>query len=224
MIPCDPEALVAQAVAATHREANLLMNARVRATPSECIRAILDEMEGRSTWWRPYVLMRHRPATPHEGPGCVVDVLANPSGHTERLMGTTRWGWRLDAMEPGERLRWSLIDGHYRGWMDWSFAKIDNGATRVSVSGWLTPRGWNRVRALAWDEVFEVTRLLRRGFDSIGRYVATLAPPESPFDDDPYQGDPDADDPFLFPPDDEPVGGDEDEDYEYLVDSGRGQS
>ena len=198
------------------QETNLLMTARVRATPEECTRAILDEMEGRSRWWRPYLLLRHRPATPHEAPGCVVDVLANSAGHTERLIGTTRWGWRLDVLEPGRRLRWSLIDGDYRGWMEWTLEAADNGATHIGVSGWLTPRGWNRMRALAYDEIFEVTRLLRRGFDAMSRYIDTLAPPESPFDDDPYEEDPTTEDPFDYPPDEEPVIVDDD-DYEYLV-------
>ena len=200
---------------------NLLMTARARGTPEECTRAIVDEMAGRSMWWRPYLLLRHRPATAHEAPGCVVDVLANAAGHTERLIGTTRWGWRLDVLEPGKRLRWSLIDGDYRGWMEWELEAADNGATHIAVSGWLTPRGWNRVRALAWDEVFEFTRLLRRGFDSMSRYIATLAPPESPFEDDPYEGDPPVQDPFDFPPDEDPVN--DDEEYEYLVDSERGR-
>ena len=198
------------------QETNLLMTARVRANPEECTRAILDEMEGRSRWWRPYLLLRHRPATPHEAPGCVVDVLASSAGHTERLIGTTRWGWRLDVLEPGRRLRWSLVDGDYRGWMEWTLDAADNGATHVGVSGWLTPRGWNRVRALAYDEIFEVTRLLRRGFDAMSRYIDTLAPPESPFDDDPYEEDPATEDPFDYPPDEEPVIVDDD-DYEYLI-------
>lgn len=202
----------------TAPDVNLLMTARVRATPEECTGAILDEMEGRSRWWRPYLLLRHRPATPHEAPGCVVDVLANAAGHTERLIGTTRWGWRLDVLEPGKRMRWSLIDGDYRGWMEWTLESANHGATLVAVSGWLTPRGWNRVRALAWDEIFEVTRLLRRGFDNMGRYIATLAPPESPFDDDPP-----VEDPFDYPPDDDPVSG-EDEEYDYLVDAEWGRS
>ena len=214
-------ATLAQGQPARTEDVNLLMTARVRATPGECTRAILDEMEGRSRWWRPYLLLRHRPATPHEAPGCVVDVLANAAGHTERLIGTTRWGWRLDLLEPGRRLRWSLIDGDYRGWMEWKLEPADNGATHIAVSGWLTPRGWNRVRALAWDEVFEFTRLLRRGFDNMSRYIATLAPPESPFEDDPYEEDPPVQDPFDFPPDDDPVN--DDEEYEYLVDSERGR-
>lgn len=197
-------------------DANLLMTASVRATPLQCTRALLDEMEGRSRWWRPYLLLRHRPATPHEAPGCVVDVLANASGHTERLVGTTRWGWRLDTLDPGRTMRWSLVDGDYRGWMEWAFTAADNGTTHIHVSGWLTPRGWNRVRALAYDEIFEVTRLLRRGFDAMSRYVDTLAPPESPFDDDPYE-DPAPEDPFDYPPDDEPITGDDDADA-YLVD------
>lgn len=213
------QALVAEEVPA---DVNLLMTARVRATPLECTRAVLDEMEGRSAWWRPYLLLRHRPATPHEAAGCVVDVLANASGHTERLVGTTSWGWRLDALEPGRRMRWSLVDGDYRGWMEWTFSEADNGASHVGVRGWLTPRGWNRVRALAYDEIFEFTRLLRRGFDSMSRYIATLAPPESPFDDDPFEEDPTVEDPFDYPPDEDPVIGD-DEEREYLrdVDGGK---
>ena len=212
---------VTLAATAKAPEANLLMTARVRATPSQCTQAILDEMEGRSRWWRPYLLLRHRPATPHEVPGCVVDVLANASGHTERLVGTTRWGWRLDALEHGQRMRWSLVDGDYRGWMEWRFTEADNGATHIGVSGWLTPRGWNRVRALAYDEIFEVTRLLRRGFDAMSRYVDTLAPPESPFDDDPYE-DPPSEDPFDYPPDEEPVTSDDDE-GEYLANTDGGR-
>lgn len=208
------------------QEANLLMTARVKATPVECTRAILDEIEGRSRWWRPHLLLRHRPATPHEAPGCIVDVIANARGHTERLMGTTRWGWRLDELDPGVRLRWTLIDGDYRGWMEWHLDEVDHGTTHVSVRGWLIPMGWNRVRAMAWDEILEVTRILRRGFDSMSRYVATLAPPESPFDDDPFEGDPFEEpmieDPFDSPSDDDRIDTD-DEEYEYLQSGAREQ-
>lgn len=165
-------------------DVNLMMTARVRGTPLQCTQAILDELEGRSQWWKPYVLLRHRPATPHEEPGCVVDVVANPSGHTERLVGTTRWALRLDALEPGARVDWAIIDGHYRGWMEWTLESARLGATRVAVRGHVSPHGWNRVRAMAWDEIFEVTRLLRRGFDGMSRHLATLAPPELPYEGD----------------------------------------
>lgn len=169
-------------------DVNLMMTSRVRGTPMQCTQAILDEIEGRSQWWKPYVLLRHRPATPHEEVGCIIDVIANPSGHTERLVGTTRWSLRLDALEPGARVDWSLVDGHYRGWMEWTFEGARLGATRVSVRGHLSPHGWNRVRAMAWDEIFEVTRLLRRGFDGMSRHLATLAPPEPS-----HEGDDDSD-------------------------------
>lgn len=163
-------------------DVNLMMTSRVRGTPMQFTQAILDELEGRSQWWKPYVLLRHRPATPHEEPGCVVDVIANPSGHTERLLGTTRWALRLDALEPGMRIDWEIVDGHYRGWMEWRLENARLGATRVSVRGYLSPHGWNRVRSMAWDEIFEVTRLLRRGFDGMSRYLGTLAPPEPPYE------------------------------------------
>ena len=55
----------------------------------------------------------------------------------------------------------------------------------------------------------------------MSRYVDTLAPPESPFDDDPYE-DPAPEDPFDYPPDEEPVTGDDDE-GEYLVNTDGGR-
>ena len=162
------------------RDVNLLMTAIVRATPSACTQAILDEVEGRSQWWRPYLLLRHRPATPHDGPGCTVDVLANPRGRTDRLLGTTRWTLRLSALEPGKALRWDFVEGHYRGWMTWALEPMDPGTTRISVRGELRPTGWNRVRSAFWDEIYEVTGLLRHGFDGMERHLAASSPAPSP--------------------------------------------
>lgn len=185
-------------------DVNLLMSARIRGTPQQCTRAILDEVAGHSSWWRPYLRMSLRPGTTSVGPGCIVDVVAAPRGHPERTLGRTHWSMRLRSLDPGSRLTWSLIDGDYRGWMEWTFDEDRPGVTRVSVRGWLSPHGWNGLRALVWDEVYEVTRLLRRGFDGMSRHLGTIAPPESPFDDDPFEGE----------SGDE---GDGDDDYAYLA-------
>ncbi len=161
------------------RDVNLTMSAMVRATPVECTRAVIDEIDGRSRWWHPYLVMHHRPATPHGGEGCVVDVVANASGHTERFLGTTRWAMLLTHLEAGRALRWEFLAGHYRGWMTWAFTVRKPDVTCVSVRGVLRPAGWNRLRSLAFDEVFEVTSLLRRGFDGMEQHLAaSMVDPE----------------------------------------------
>lgn len=153
-------------------EANFLVHENVEGNSAECMRAVMDEIAGRSRWWHPYLLLRHRPATPREGPGCAVDVIANPRGHTERLWGTTRWAMRLDAMDAqARRLHWTFIEGHYRGWMIWDLRDMASGSTRITVRGELHPAGWNRVRSLVWDEFDEVTRILRSGFVGMSAYI-----------------------------------------------------
>ncbi len=64
-----------------------------------------------------------------------------------------------------------------------------------------------------------VSRLLAdRGFSGTRQSAATLAPPDSPFDDDPF-----GPDPFEVDPDmDDPDAGPPDEGYDYLVASPRG--
>jgi len=159
-------------------DVNLLMKAMVRATPAECTRAMMDEIEGRSHWWHPYLLLRHRPATPLDALGCVVDVLASARGRTDRRWGTTHWAMLLEDFDPGRSMRWKFLGGHYRGWMAWEFTLWEPGITEVSVCGVLRPAGWNRLRSAVCDEIFEVTNLLRRGFDGMEQHLVASPSPD----------------------------------------------
>ena len=154
---------------------NLIASAIVHGTPMQCTRALLDEVEGRSSWWYPHLLLRHRPATPHDAVGCVVDAVGSAREHPERWRGTTRWSMRLDGYLPGGEMRWTYLEGHYRGWVIWTFSDAGRGRTRIGVAGEIHPAGWHRVRSLVVDDIFEQMRILEQGFAGLDIYLSTLA-------------------------------------------------
>ncbi|MFM1966230.1 MAG: hypothetical protein RL134_1955 [Actinomycetota bacterium] len=151
---------------------NLMAKGTVHAAPQRCTQAVMDEVEGRSSWWHPHLLLRHRPATPHDGVGLVVDAIGNPVGRPDRMRGTTRWAMRLDGYTPGREMRWTYIEGHYLGWAIWEFSDMGDGRTRISVVGEIHPAGWNHVRALFTDYVFEQMRIIQHGIAGLNRYLS----------------------------------------------------
>lgn len=149
-----------------------LMESVIRGTPEQCTDAMMAEVEGRSTWWQPHLVLRHRPGTPHDGPGCVVDAIATPRGHAGHRAASARWTMRLDGYVPGRLMRWTCIAGDYRGWIAEEFSPEGPFSTRIRVRGEIRPRGWTRLRLLVHDEVSARIRVLQAGFNGLEHYIA----------------------------------------------------
>lgn len=147
----------------------------LRGTPDECWRALWDEVEGHSAWWRPHVQMRLVPGTPSRTVGCVTDVVANGSGGPQRSWDSMRWSSRLVSVTPRRQATWSVFAGDFRGINVWGLNAKDADHTSVAIEWRVDPAGWNRVRATFLDEAAAQQRVFRQGLTQLQRYLRAVS-------------------------------------------------
>jgi hypothetical protein len=135
----------------------------IEASPSECWDALMEEAEGRSTWWRPYVTLRRRGDIPADQVGSVLEVAAN--AHPEHRIGTARWAERTVVLEPGHKKVMENFEGAFRGTTTWTFEPVDSGRTRVTVRFAADPAGVMKLLS----RLVDVNAVNRKVFDECFR-------------------------------------------------------
>lgn len=145
----------------------------VAGTPGQCWQAILDEVEGRSRWWQPYVVQNIHPGQGADRLGSEIDIAANADGHPERVWGTATWVSRLTEMVPERRLTWEYVEGSFRGSITWTLAPVGDDHTHITVQWYADPTGANRVFASFYDEPADHARIMEYGFDGLESYIAS---------------------------------------------------
>ena len=143
----------------------------VAGTPAQCWQAVLDEVEGRSRWWQPFVMQHIHVGSRADQLGSEIEGSASVEGHPDRLWGTVTWVSRLTEMVPERRLTWEYVEGSFSGSITWTFAPVGDDHTHITVQWYADPIGANRMLANFYDEPSDQARIMERGFDGLSKYI-----------------------------------------------------
>jgi hypothetical protein len=154
---------------------DMLTEVTIAGSRSDCYAALIDEAEGRATWWEPYIVEKPKGDLPVTTPGAEVVVTASTSGHPERAMSSSTWTQRTTFAEPGSILAFEYVDGDFRGQASWTFTDAEPGYTHIAVRFVADPVG--RLRLLSY--ILPIRRQRERmnafGFEAMEKYVAEHA-------------------------------------------------
>ncbi len=150
---------------------DVLDQATIAATPTEIVRALLDEAAGRSQWWQPSLRMRQRGDQPPTEIGAVVDITVSGAGLAQRL-ATVHFSGRVTAFEPEHRLVLEYFDGDFRGRQEWTLSPAGAGHTHIAVRWMTDPHGGMRLRARFADVAGINSTVMQEGFRAIERFAA----------------------------------------------------
>ena len=104
----------------------------IPGSPAEVWDAVVDELSGRTAWWRRHVQQHLRGNRPLAERGAVVEGRLGPAGDSL----APRFAMRTLAAEPPHRLLFEHFEGMFRGAEEWTFAPAQGG-TKVRVR-WVT--------------------------------------------------------------------------------------
>lgn len=138
----------------------------IHAETATVIRAVIDELSGKTHWWRPDREARKRGKTPVDQVGGMFDIQVH-RGMTAQF--TARVCEITDRI-----LRVEYVDGAYVGDGIWSFEPAGN-ETRVGFHWHVQPHGWLRWFVLTdWQRktIGEIQhQVMQAGFERLDRFL-----------------------------------------------------
>lgn len=148
----------------------------VEGSRESCWRALLDEINGRASWWSPYARLEPQGSQPVDRAGTRVRMRVNPYGHVDQHWATSRWVGEIVAFEPPSRLVLDIVSGDVRGSIAWDLAEAGPQRTHVIVQWSGQPAGIARVvtapvDALTGDGQDLHARVMARGLDGLERHL-----------------------------------------------------
>jgi hypothetical protein len=154
---------------------DILTETTIAGSRADCYAALVDEAEGRATWWEPYIVERPQGGLPVTTPGAEVVVSASSSGHPERAVSSARWTQRTTYADPNSVLAYEYVDGDFRGNASWTFTDAEPGYTHIAVRFAADPVGMMRVLSYLMPIGHQHERLTELGFESMEKYLADHA-------------------------------------------------
>lgn len=148
----------------------------IDGTREECWRALLEEVNGRSSWWSPYAHMEPKDGHDVDRAGARVSMRVNPYGHVEQRWATSRWVGEVVAFEPPARLVVDIVAGDVRGSIAWDLAEAGPRRTHLVIQWSGQPAGIARVLAAPVDAITGDgqdlhARVMSRGLDGMERHL-----------------------------------------------------
>ena len=143
----------------------------LEGTPDQILQALVDETQGRSSWWQPRVRMRQLGDLPITEVGGVIEFVVSSHGRE-----TLRFTARVIGRDGGRELTLRVFDGDFRGVEDWTFDPVDENHTRVGLHWWVKPHGRVRLVAPFVDVPAAHSKVLHEGFDAVEAYIRAGQP------------------------------------------------
>ncbi len=130
------------------------------------IRAVIDELSGKTHWWRPDWEAKKRGKTPIDQVGGMFDI------QVHRGMATQFTARVCEVTD--RRLRVEYVDGAYVGEGIWYFESVGN-ETRVGFHWHVQPHGWLRWFVLTERQCKMIGdvhhQVMQAGFERLDRFV-----------------------------------------------------
>jgi hypothetical protein len=153
----------------------MLTETTIAGSRADCYAALIDEAEGRASWWEPYIVERPKGDLPVTTPGAEVVVTASTSGHPERARSSSTWTQRTTVAEPNSVFAFEYVDGDFRGYASWTFTDAEPGYTHIAVRFVADPVGRLRLLSYLLPIARQRERVNAYGFEAMERYVAEKA-------------------------------------------------
>lgn len=136
----------------------------IDADPSSVFKALIDEVNGRTSWWKPSLEAKPRGGKPFGQVGSVIDI-------TVHRPSTPKITARLTEVIEGKFMVWEDFEGDFLGKEEWTFEPIASGRTRV-VSRWDVVPDRSLYRILGSFILGRThSGVMRAGFEGLKRYV-----------------------------------------------------
>ena len=143
---------------------NVTDEAIIKASPKVVYQAVIDEMDGKTTWWLP-----HRSLQLREGDSyCQVGALLDSTVHGTF---TTRFTTKTVEVKNNEMIRVSYVEGAFRGEGLWRF-RSHKGRTMLSYRWQTSPVGWFLQIIGPFLPVKQShSKLMQAGFENLNKYL-----------------------------------------------------
>ena len=138
----------------------------INASPDLVYRAIVDEHDGKTSWWMPHYSMELRSGDSYEDVGTLLN-------NTVRVHGRfpIRFITKTVEVEPNEKIGVEYVGGAFRGKALWGFENVD-GNTNLSLRWRTTPAGALRILAPLLPVEKSHSDTTKAGFENLRAFLA----------------------------------------------------
>ena len=140
-------------------------------TPEQIVQALVDESQGRSSWWQPQMRMRQVGDLPITEIGGLIEFVVWSRVRLGRDRETSRFTARVVGKDGGRELTLRVFDGDFRGVESWTFDPVDDCHTRVALHWSMKPHGRIRLLARFVDVGAAHSKVVQEGLGAVGAYV-----------------------------------------------------
>jgi hypothetical protein len=152
--------------------ADVMDSALIDASPDVAYRAVVEEHDGKTSWWAPHLTMQLRGGDSYGDVGALVD-------NTVRVHGRfpVRFTTKTVEVEPIETIRVEYVAGAFRGEAQWGFVGVNDG-TELSQRWRTRPAGVLRALAPLLPIGESHSDTMKVGFERLRGYLDQTLPDE----------------------------------------------
>jgi ribosome-associated toxin RatA of RatAB toxin-antitoxin module len=135
----------------------------INASPEVVYNAIINEYDGKTSWWLPYFSSKIREGGSSGTVGGLFDITIHgicPIKFTAKTLETKK----------NEMLRLDYVQGSFRGIGVWKFENLD-GKTKISFRWRMSPAGWLRIVAPFYPIVKSHSDVMQKGFIKLNKFL-----------------------------------------------------
>ena len=137
----------------------------INASPDVIYNAVIDEMDGKTSWWKPHRSMKLREGDSYGKVGALLDSTIPIHG---RL--ATRFTTETVEVKNNEMIRVHYVGGAFRGEGLWKCESLE-GNTKLSYRWRTSPSGFLRVLAPFLPVKKSHSHVTEVGFNNLGKYL-----------------------------------------------------
>jgi len=137
----------------------------INASPKVVYKSVIDEMDGKTSWWMPHRSLELREGDSYGQVGALLD-------STVRSRFTTQFTTKTVEVKANEMIRVEYVEGALRGEGLWKFPS-QKGKTKISYRWQTKPAGWFlRIIGPFLPVRKSHSKVMKAGFENLNNFLS----------------------------------------------------